>query len=92
MQTDSIMEMDPVRSEQLLRQVKAIIYQPSNTYVHAWRRGDLVIWDNIALQHARDHVAADEAERTLTRVTFGDPRCWDYRKTEKYANLTSVIR
>jgi taurine dioxygenase len=92
MQTDSIVGLDPVRSEELLASLKAAIYHSSNTYDHAWRRGDLVIWDNIALQHARDHVAADEAERTLTRVTFGDPRCWDYRKTEKYANLTSVIR
>jgi taurine dioxygenase len=92
MQTDSIVELEPERSEDLLVRLKAAMYQSTNTYDHAWRRGDLVIWDNIALQHARAHVAADEDERTLTRVTFGDPRCWDYRKTEKYANLTSVIR
>lgn len=37
------------------------------TYVHEWKPGDLVIWDNLMLQHARMPFEAKEA-RTLRRT------------------------
>ena len=38
-------------------QLFAILYDEANVYHHHWRQDDLVIWDNIALQHGRpaDH-------------------------------------
>ncbi len=37
------------------------------TYEHAWRKGDLLIWDNRSVQHARTDYPADEP-RLLRRV------------------------
>jgi alpha-ketoglutarate-dependent taurine dioxygenase len=37
------------------------------TYVHRWRPGDLVIWNNLMLQHAREPFSSDE-KRTLRRT------------------------
>lgn len=41
---------------------------PSAVLQHDWREGDLVIWDNVALQHGRGIVTLDEPERTLRKV------------------------
>src|SRR5690606_32947105 len=37
------------------------------TYIHRWQRGDLVIWNNLILQHAREPFRSDE-RRTLRRT------------------------
>ncbi|SKB97228.1 TauD/TfdA dioxygenase family protein [Sphingopyxis flava] len=42
-------------------------YDPADTYTHHWREGDLVIWDNFALQHGRPALAKS-GERLLRRV------------------------
>lgn len=42
-------------------------YDPADTYTHHWREGDLVIWDNFALQHGRPALARS-GERLLRRV------------------------
>jgi len=48
-----------------------VLYQPETVYAHEWREGDLVIWDNIALQHARAQVLPD-TRRTLRRVLVNE--------------------
>jgi len=40
-------------------------------YVHPWRVGDLIIWDNCALQHSRNDFDPKE-KRALRRVPIGD--------------------
>jgi taurine dioxygenase len=67
MQTDRIAELDPDQSEALLAELRAALYAPDNVYEHRWRRGDLLIWDNLALQHGRN---APDLPRTLRRVTL----------------------
>jgi taurine dioxygenase len=32
---------------------------------HLWRKGDLVLWDNLALEHARPDVRTEGPIRTL---------------------------
>ena len=56
----------------LLQRLFAHIYAPARQYEHIWRKGDLVIWDNYAIQHARTR-EADPADgrRVLQRVWFG---------------------
>lgn len=68
MQTDSIVGLDEAESEALLEDCWSRLYAPDNVYEHRWRVGDLLVWDNLALQHARDAVTG---RRTLRRVPVG---------------------
>ncbi len=45
--------------------------QPRFIYQHRWRVGDLLIWDNRCVTHARTDFAPSE-RRLLKRVTVGD--------------------
>lgn len=55
-------------SAELLQELFAYIYAPGNVYEHHWRKGDIVIWDNLAVQHARGPISP--APRTLQRVSI----------------------
>jgi alpha-ketoglutarate-dependent taurine dioxygenase len=44
------------------------LYDPGNVYCHHWQVGDLVVWNNVALQHAREKLPG-EGERTFRRVS-----------------------
>jgi taurine dioxygenase len=68
-QTDRIVGWDPARSEAMLASLWALLYQPDNIVTHHWRTGDLVLWDNLALQHGRP-ADPGPAERTLRRVAM----------------------
>ena len=70
MQTDCILGVDPDESEALIAACTSVLYDPANVYEHRWRPGDLVVWDNLALQHARGDVGASGG-RTLRRVPVG---------------------
>ena len=65
-------ESDAVRAE-----IHRLAYADRNTYVHDWEVGDLIIWDNVALQHSRRPVPQD-GPRTLRRVVGLDPAVTDY--------------
>jgi taurine dioxygenase len=71
MQTSRIEGMAPAESEALLQELFAHLYAPDNVYEHVWRKGDLVIWDNIALQHARPDQSATPRRR-LRRIAVAD--------------------
>jgi taurine dioxygenase len=68
MQTDSVVGMLDDESEALLARLWAELYAPEHVYEHVWKVGDLLVWDNLALQHARGAVTG---RRTLRRVPVG---------------------
>ena len=68
MQTDSIVGLPEDESEELLARCWEVLYAPDNVYEHVWAVGDLLVWDNLALQHARSAV---KGRRTLRRVPVG---------------------
>jgi taurine dioxygenase len=68
--SDRIVELSAGESESLIQELFARLYDPANRYEHRWRRGDLIVWDNLALQHARPPVPHGVA-RTLQRVEIG---------------------
>lgn len=70
MQTDAIVGLEPDESEDVLRALRALLYAPDNIYEHRWHPGDLVVWDNLALQHGRGDIPVVEP-RTLRRVPLG---------------------
>ena len=68
MQTDSIVGLADDESEALIARCWDVLYAPDNVYEHTWTPGDLLVWDNLALHHARGAV---RGRRTLRRVPVG---------------------
>ncbi len=68
--TVRIMELPIAESDALLEELFAYLYAPENIYTHDWREGDLVVWDNITVQHCRP--APNDRARTLRRYEVSD--------------------
>lgn len=69
---DRIGNMTEERSAEVLKELFATLYATERRYEHIWRRGDLVIWDNLAIQHARTRVAEpSQGKRIMRRVQLG---------------------
>jgi alpha-ketoglutarate-dependent taurine dioxygenase len=66
--TISVEDLPEQESEALLDQLFAHLYRDEALYEHDWRVGDLVAWDNIAIQHARPNVTTDGPARTLRKL------------------------
>jgi taurine dioxygenase len=70
--TNHIVGMLRAQSDELLRKVFEMMYDPSHFYEHVWRTGDLVIWNNRTVQHARGEIPmVDAPPRTIRRVGVG---------------------
>lgn len=63
--------VDATRMLTLGAELFEYLYDKTNIHTHWWHMGDLVIWDNLALQHARGN-CENVGERTLQRVAIGD--------------------
>ena len=67
--TREIVELPHDESEELIEALFAHLYDTAHVIDHDWRRGDLVAWDNLAVQHAaRKTVQMDGPVRTLRKV------------------------
>jgi alpha-ketoglutarate-dependent taurine dioxygenase len=71
--TKEIVGLAPDDSEQLLEELFAHLYEPATHWNHQWRENDLVVWDNLAIQHARQNVNSDGPARTLRKVASPIP-------------------
>ena len=76
MQTTRIIDMDREESDATLDALFAELYRDDRIYRHRWNNGDIVIWDNIALQHARGDLAG-MSPRKLQRVVVADKSFFD---------------
>jgi len=65
---DKLVGWDRNDSEDLRNVLHSYLYAPGNLYQHDWQVGDLVIWNNVALQHARPELPST-GERTHRRVS-----------------------
>ena len=63
--TDRIVGIPRDESDALLQEIYTRMYHPDAIYVHRWEPRDLVIWDNLTVQHARPEPNAQP--RTLRR-------------------------
>ena len=61
--TESIPDAD---DDSLLVELQTSFAAPTIQYWHRWRPGDLLIWDNLVLQHARNEFPATD-RRTIRR-------------------------
>ncbi len=70
---DRIMELEAEQSSLLIGELCAHLYQPSAIYQHAWQIDDLMIWDNLAIQHARPERSEPAGgKRALQRVALSE--------------------
>ncbi|MEO5842610.1 MAG: TauD/TfdA family dioxygenase [Acidimicrobiales bacterium] len=70
MQTERINELERAESDELIAALFAHLYSGEFTYEHRWQVGDLIVWDNVAVQHARRDPGG--GTRTLQRVTLAE--------------------
>jgi taurine dioxygenase len=70
MNTVRVLDMDWEQSRDLLHQAYDHLYAPERVFEYKWRKGDFIVWDNIALQHARPDVSV-AGRRYLQRVIVG---------------------
>jgi taurine dioxygenase len=69
---DRIDGMSEERSAEVLQALFDALYAPERRYEHVWRTGDLVVWHNLAIQHARTEVAElEQGRRVMRRVQLG---------------------
>ena len=69
--TERLVDIDKDAGNELIAAAFDELYSSAYTYAHHWRAGDLIIWDNIALQHGRDPIP-EGARRTLRRVPMSE--------------------
>jgi alpha-ketoglutarate-dependent taurine dioxygenase len=74
--TDRIVDFPNDESEALLAELFAVLYAPAHAYHHHWRVGDVLVWDNLVLQHGRPTFPQTEP-RTLQRVTIAEHGTYD---------------
>jgi taurine dioxygenase len=70
LQAARVLGMSWEDSRDLLHQVFDHLYRPEHVIEHRWRTGDLLIWDNVALQHMRGSLK-NCGRRVLQRVIVG---------------------
>ncbi len=70
MQTVKLLGMEWEAGRDLLHRIYDRMYDPTGVLEHRWRKGDIVIWDNIALQHARADLG-EAGRRVMQRVIVG---------------------
>ena len=74
MMTSEVAGLPSEESEELLQTLFSYLYDPAHSWQHEWRKGDLVLWDNLAVQHGRPNVSLEGPARTLRKVIAPVPR------------------
>jgi taurine dioxygenase len=70
--TRNIVGMDKAESDALLEELFAHIEQDKYVYAHSWKVGELLIWDNRSVNHARNDFPVSQT-RHMRRVTISEP-------------------
>ncbi len=65
--TAAIDGLSDAETDDLINELTGYIADPAIGYRHVWRRGDVIVWNNITLQHARTDFDPGQ-HRTLRRV------------------------
>ena len=69
----SISDLPDEEAVALVERLAAEIQRPDYRYVHQWQQGDVLIWDNAAVQHlASFDYHWPQHRRHMWRITVGD--------------------
>jgi taurine dioxygenase len=66
-QASVLEDLDAAAAAEIIHEVFEYLYSPDNIVEHRWKLGDLIIWDNLAVQHRRNSVSG---RRTLRRLAL----------------------
>jgi alpha-ketoglutarate-dependent taurine dioxygenase len=76
-------------SDELLDELFTFMDRDEFIYEHDWVPGDIVIWDNVMLQHGRRY-NEKESRRCLRKVTMSDRSMLDILEGTVYAKVTTT--
>ncbi len=68
LETDRILGVDDEESDRLLDALFGMVEQDRFIYEHKWRVGDLIVWDNRCVAHARNDFDSANERRMLRRI------------------------
>jgi taurine dioxygenase len=71
--TSHLVGMPKAESDALLAELYAHIVKPEFQYVHHWQAGDLLMWDNAAVQHKATFDYDLPLRRLMHRTTVRGP-------------------
>jgi taurine dioxygenase len=86
--TREILELPSEESEDLLEELFDHLYRPGHLYEHEWREHDLIVWDNLAIQHARPNVELDGPVRTLRKIGLPVPTYAEAQQVDSYQQVS----
>ena len=78
--TFEIVGLPKSESDPILEEIFATIESPRYIHRHVWKVGDLVMWDNRAVQHARAWCAADQRRMLRRFAVEGSERPRPYQR------------
>jgi taurine dioxygenase len=67
--TSRIVGLPPAKADRLLRELCEHVVRPEFRYTHRWQAGDLLMWDNCAVQHKATFDYALPLRRLMHRTT-----------------------
>ena len=68
--SDRIIGIDQAESDALLEMLFQLIEEDRFIYEHTWRVGDVIVWDNRSLLHARNTYDSENERRQLRRIAI----------------------
>lgn len=72
--TQEVVGLPPEESEAILTEVFAHLYASEGQWDQEWHERDFVVWDNIAMQHARNNVVVEGPARHLRKAASPMPK------------------
>jgi taurine dioxygenase len=82
------MELGSEDSEDLLEELFEHLYRSEHVYAHEWRERDLIMWDNLAVQHGRPNVLLEGPTRTFRKIGVPVPRSIEAQLVKTYAQVS----
>jgi taurine dioxygenase len=86
--TERIAELEMDESEDLLEELFAALYHEESVYEHHWLNGDLIVWDNLAVQHGRPNVTVSGPPRTLRKIGLPTPTAVQTHMVQTYQQVS----
>ncbi len=84
-----LLELEEPESRALIDELLARIYAPEMRYDHVWQQDDVVMWDNLALQHARreksDYAGGPRALQRVALAELGLPELIERARARQMA-------